>query len=91
MRPCSASIPILLQLRILRLGLFQERNIRVGIFPKREEILILPNPVQNGIKSYVPHNMLAIGDLFDLFDFKKTLKQEGYFLKVVRDTRITGV
>ena len=36
-------------------------------------------------------NMLAIGDLFDLFDFKKTLKQEGYFLKVVRDTRITGV
>jgi phospholipase C len=31
----------------------------------------LPNPVQNGNQSYVPRNMPAIGDLFDLFDFKK--------------------
>jgi phospholipase C len=28
----------------------------------------LPNPVQHG-HSYVPRNMPAIGDLFDLFDF----------------------
>ena len=34
----------------------------------------LPNPAQNngnGKNSYVPRNMPAIGDLFDLFDFKK--------------------
>jgi phospholipase C len=30
----------------------------------------LPNPVQNGNNSYVPSNMPAIGDLFDLFNFK---------------------
>ena len=29
----------------------------------------LSNPVQNG-HSYVPTNMPAIGDLFDLFDFR---------------------
>jgi phospholipase C len=31
----------------------------------------LSNPVQNG-HSYVPTNMPAIGDLFDLFDFGKS-------------------
>ena len=30
----------------------------------------LPNPDQSGSQSYVPRNMPAIGDLFDLFDFK---------------------
>jgi phospholipase C len=31
----------------------------------------LPNPDQsNGSNAYVPRNMPAIGDLFDLFDFK---------------------
>ena len=30
----------------------------------------LPNPEQDGSHSYVPRNMPAIGDLFDLFDFK---------------------
>jgi phospholipase C len=29
----------------------------------------LPNPLQNGNFDYVPRNMPAIGDLFDLFDF----------------------
>jgi phospholipase C len=29
----------------------------------------LPNPVQDGDDDYVPRNMPAIGDLFDLFDF----------------------
>jgi phospholipase C len=29
----------------------------------------LPNPVQDDDNSYVPRNMPAIGDLFDLFDF----------------------
>jgi phospholipase C len=29
----------------------------------------LPNPVQDGDNDYVPRNMPAIGDLFDLFDF----------------------
>jgi len=29
-----------LQLRILRLGLFEDRDVRVGVFRQREEILI---------------------------------------------------
>jgi hypothetical protein len=29
----------------------------------------LPNPKQYGDHAYVPRNMRAIGDLFDLFDF----------------------
>ena len=29
----------------------------------------LPNPVQDDDDAYVPRNMPAIGDLFDLFDF----------------------
>ena len=31
----------------------------------------LPNPIQKGSKTYVPSNMPAIGDLFDLFKFPK--------------------
>jgi phospholipase C len=31
----------------------------------------LPNPVQDGDNDYVPRNMPAIGDLFDLFDFDR--------------------
>ncbi len=34
---CSAE---LLQLRVLRLGFLQYGNVRVGVFPQREEILI---------------------------------------------------
>ena len=30
----------LLQLRVLTLGFFQDRNIRVGVFPEREEIFV---------------------------------------------------
>ena len=30
----------------------------------------LPNPVSSGSDRYVPTNRPAIGDLFDLFDFK---------------------
>jgi phospholipase C len=29
----------------------------------------LPNPVQTSAHPYVPLNMPAIGDLFDMFDF----------------------
>src|SRR5215470_5576123 len=29
----------------------------------------LTNPVMNGANPYVPANMLAVGDLFDMFDF----------------------
>ena len=29
----------------------------------------LPNPVQDDDNAYVPRNMPAVGDLFDLFDF----------------------
>jgi phospholipase C len=31
----------------------------------------LPNPVQDDDNTYVPRNMPAIGDLFDLFDFER--------------------
>jgi len=31
----------------------------------------LPNPVMNGATPYVPANMPAVGDLFDMFDFDR--------------------
>ena len=34
------SRPSLLQLRVLRLGSDEDGNVRVGVFPQREEILI---------------------------------------------------
>jgi hypothetical protein len=33
-------VPGLLQLRVLRFGLFEDGNIRIRVFPKRAEILI---------------------------------------------------
>jgi len=50
---------------------FVERNWMLGMtlsFRSRDN---LPNPVQDGEHSYVPRNMPAIGDLFDLFDFDR--------------------
>ncbi len=50
---------------------FVERNWMLGTtlsFRSRDN---LPNPVQHGEHSYVPRNMPAIGDLFDLFDFDR--------------------
>ena len=32
--------PISLQLRVFRLGIFQDGDVRVGVLPKREEILV---------------------------------------------------
>jgi phospholipase C len=34
----------------------------------------LPNPIQDDVNVYVPRNMPAIGDLFDLFDFNSAPK-----------------
>jgi phospholipase C len=31
----------------------------------------LPNPVMNAANPYVPVNMPAVGDLFDMFDFDR--------------------
>jgi phospholipase C len=31
----------------------------------------LPNPKMNGGNAYVPTNMPAVGDLFDMFDFDR--------------------
>jgi phospholipase C len=50
---------------------FIERNWMLNTTLSARSRDNLPNPVQNGSKSYVPRNMPAIGDLFDLFDFKK--------------------
>ena len=50
---------------------FIERNWMLNTKLSERSRDNLPNPVQNGSKSYVPSNMPAIGDLFDLFDFKK--------------------
>ena len=50
---------------------FVERNWMLGTtlsFRSRDN---LPNPVQHSDHSYVPRNMPAIGDLFDLFDFDR--------------------
>jgi hypothetical protein len=37
---CEATILPLLQFRILRFGFLQNRNLRVGIFPESQEVLI---------------------------------------------------
>jgi phospholipase C len=47
---------------------FVERNWKLGTTLSDRSRDNLPNPVQEG-DSYVPRNMPAIGDLFDLFDF----------------------
>src|SRR5437868_6349016 len=38
--PLSKPSTELLQLRVLRLGLFQDRDVRVGVFPQRQKILV---------------------------------------------------
>jgi phospholipase C len=50
---------------------FVERNWMLNTTLSDRSRDNLPNPVQNG-PSYVPTNMPAIGDLFDLFDFGKS-------------------
>jgi phospholipase C len=47
---------------------FVERNWGLGTLTKRSRDN-LPNPKMDGENSYVPSNMPAIGDLFDMFDF----------------------
>jgi phospholipase C len=50
---------------------FVERNWKLGTSLSVRSRDNLPNPEQNGNgeNAYVPRNMPAIGDLFDLFDF----------------------
>jgi phospholipase C len=48
---------------------FIERNWRLGGTLSDRSRDNLPNPVQDGDNAYVPRNMPAIGDLFDLFHF----------------------
>jgi len=50
---------------------FVERNWKLrGALSERSRDN-LPNPVQDVDNDYVPRNMPAIGDLFDLFDFDR--------------------
>ena len=48
---------------------FVERNWKLGGTLSDRSRDNLPNPVQDDDNAYVPRNMPAIGDLFDLFDF----------------------
>ncbi len=48
---------------------FIERNWRLKPLTTRSRDN-LPNPILNPINPYVPVNMPAVGDLFDMFDFK---------------------
>jgi phospholipase C len=48
---------------------FIERNWKLNGTLSERSRDNLPNPVQDGDDDYVPRNMPAIGDLFDLFDF----------------------
>jgi phospholipase C len=48
---------------------FVERNWMLNTTLSDRSRDNLPNPQQDGDHAYVPHNMPAIGDLFDLFDF----------------------
>jgi phospholipase C len=52
---------------------FIERNWNLGTISKRSRDN-LPNPKPTKGNAYVPANSPAIGDLFDLFDFGKKLK-----------------
>ena len=71
----------LLQLRILRLGFFQNRDVGVGVFPEREEILIgslgFSGVALHGIGSadlemrecpdgFVEHNSAMVEDFLEL-------------------------
>jgi phospholipase C len=49
---------------------FVERNWMLNATLSSRSRDNLPNPAQNGNFTYVPRNMPAIGDLFDLFDFR---------------------
>jgi hypothetical protein len=40
LRARSAENPLLLQLRVLRLGLLEDGDAGIGVFPEREEILV---------------------------------------------------
>ncbi|MBV8168966.1 MAG: phosphoesterase [Alphaproteobacteria bacterium] len=48
---------------------FVERNWKLGTTLSPRSRDNLPNPRQDGANDYVPRNMPAIGDLFDLFQF----------------------
>jgi phospholipase C len=48
---------------------FVERNWKLGVTLSDRSRDNLPNPKQDDENTYVPRNMPAIGDLFDLFDF----------------------
>jgi phospholipase C len=48
---------------------FVERNWKLSGALSERSRDNLPNPVQDDADAYVPRNMPAIGDLFDLFDF----------------------
>jgi hypothetical protein len=51
------SLPKSLQLRVLRLGLFVDRDIGVGVFPEREEVFLgseRPDAGGIGIRSLPP-------------------------------------
>jgi phospholipase C len=50
---------------------FVERNWKLGTTLSDRSRDNLPNPEQDGDDAYVPRNMPAIGDLFDLFDFDR--------------------
>jgi phospholipase C len=49
---------------------FVERNWQLGETLSDRSRDNLPNPVQSPDNPYVPRNMPAIGDLFDLFHFE---------------------
>ena len=45
------------------------RNVIDRVNSAGEAVTTLPNPVQDDANPYVPRNMPAIGDLFDLVQF----------------------
>ena len=54
---------------------FIERNWQLGETLSDRSRDNLPNPVQDPENAYVPRNMPAIGDLFDLFHFEQAAPQ----------------
>ena len=50
---------------------FVERNWKLHTTLSERSRDNLPNPKQDDDNAYVPHNMPAIGDLFDMFKFDR--------------------
>ena len=56
-----AALAALLPLRVLRLGLLEDGDVRIGVFPEREEILIGGAGFGSGVRLWVRPLWVTLG------------------------------